>query len=118
MKILLQKIIVMIMVFSFCLNVGAQSKYNPNPTTKDTHKVTKIINLEYKYVPSIKELIANGTFIPADPNEFKKDRSISDHFHFWKEYFMSILIYYHIIYKLRFLLFPDTAKASLQIDAD
>ena len=30
MKILLQKIIVMIMVFSFCLNVGAQSKYNPN----------------------------------------------------------------------------------------
>ena len=73
MKILLQKIIVMIMVFSFCLNVGAQSKYNPNPTTKDTHKVTKIINLEYKYVPSIKELIANGTFIPADPNEFKKE---------------------------------------------
>ena len=61
------------MVFSFCLNVGAQSKYNQNPTTKDTYKVTKIINLEYKYVPSIKELIANGTFIPSDPNEFKKE---------------------------------------------
>ena len=73
MKNLFQKIIAVMVVFTFCFNVNAQSKLNPNPTTKDTYKVTKIINLEYKYVPSIKELIANGTFIPADPNEFKKE---------------------------------------------
>ena len=73
MKNLYQKIIAVMVVFTFCFNVNAQSKLNPNPTTKDTYKVTKIINLEYKYVPSIKELIANGTFIPSDPNEFKKE---------------------------------------------
>jgi len=73
MKNLYQKINAVMLVFMFCFNVNAQSKLNPNPTTKDTYKVTKIINLEYKYVPSIKELIANGTFIPADPNEFKKE---------------------------------------------
>ena len=73
MKNLYQKIIAIMVAFTFCFNVNAQSKLNPNPTTKDTYKVTKIINLEYKYVPSIKELIANGTFIPSDPNEFKKE---------------------------------------------
>ncbi len=73
MKYLSQKLLALIVVFTLSFAVNAQTKYNPNPTTKDTYKVTKIINLEYKYVPSIKELISNGTFIPADPNEFKKE---------------------------------------------
>ena len=72
MKNSVQKLFAIIVVFTLSFAVNAQTKYNPNPTTKDTYKVTKVINLEYKYVPSIKELIENGTFIPADPNEFKK----------------------------------------------
>ena len=44
MKNLYQKIIAVMVVFTFCFNVNAQSKLNPNPTTKDTYKVTKIIN--------------------------------------------------------------------------
>ena len=72
MKNSFQKLFALIVVFTLSFAVNAQTKYNPNPTTKDTYKVTKVINLEYKYVPSIKELIENGTFIPADPNEFKK----------------------------------------------
>ena len=73
MKNSFQKLFALIVVFTLSFAVNAQTKYNPNPTTKDTYKVTKVINLEYKYVPSIKELIENGTFIPADPNEFKKE---------------------------------------------
>jgi hypothetical protein len=72
MKNLFQKLFALVVVFTLSFTVNAQTKYNPNPITKDTYKVTKVINLEYKYVPSIKELIENGTFIPADPNEFKK----------------------------------------------
>ena len=72
MNNLSQKLFALIII-TLSFSVNAQTKYNPNPETKDTYKVTKIINLEYKYVPSIKELIENGTFIPADPNEFKKE---------------------------------------------
>ena len=73
MKNLYAKLLAFTLMITLSFSVNAQTKYNPNPDTKDTYKVTKIINLEYKYVPSIKELIQNGTFIPADPNEFKKE---------------------------------------------
>ena len=73
MKNLYVKLLAFTLMITLSFSVNAQTKYNPNPETKDTYKVTKIINLEYKYVPSIKELIQNGTFIPADPNEFKKE---------------------------------------------
>ena len=65
--------ITVLLLFIFSLNVNSQTKYTPAPDRPDTYKVTQTINLEYKYVPSIKEMINNGTFIPADPNEFKKD---------------------------------------------
>ena len=53
-------------------NLNSQTKFISAPEKPDTFKVTKTINLEYKYVPSINELISTGKFIPADPNEFKK----------------------------------------------
>ena len=73
MKNTFTTLISVLMLFIFSLNVNSQTKYTPAPDRPDTYKVTKTINLEYKYVPSIKEMINNGTFIPADPNEFKKE---------------------------------------------
>ena len=32
-----------------------------------------MINLEYKYIPSITDQIKNGTFVAADPEDYKKD---------------------------------------------
>jgi len=72
MKNIYQKLIAITVITLLSFGVNAQSKFDPIPEKPDTYKVTKTINLEYKYVPSIKELIENGTFIPADPNEFKK----------------------------------------------
>ena len=72
MKNTYQKLIAITVITLLSFGVNAQSKFDPIPEKPDTYKVTKTINLEYKYVPSIKELIENGTFIPADPNEFKK----------------------------------------------
>ena len=74
----LYSVVLMIFVFStFSNDTIAQTKYPPIPKKPDTFKVTKTINLEYKYVPSIKEQIQNGTFIPADPNEFKRQGPVS-----------------------------------------
>ena len=42
MKNLYQNVIAVVIVFMFCFNVNAQSKLNPNPTTKDTYKVTTV----------------------------------------------------------------------------
>ena len=72
MKNIYQKLIAITVITLLSFGVNAQSKFDPIPEKPDTYKVTKTINLEYKYVPSIKELIENGTFIPADPTEFKK----------------------------------------------
>ena len=36
--------------------------------------VTSTVNLEYKYVPSINELINKQTFIPSDPDLYKIKR--------------------------------------------
>ena len=66
-------VLLMIFVFTvFSLNTTAQTKFPQSPEKPDTFKVTNTINLEYKYVASIKEQIQNGTFVPADPNEFKR----------------------------------------------
>ena len=59
----------------FSITIKSQSKYTPLPTVPDTYKVTSTTNLEYKYVPSIKELISSETFIPSDPNLYKNKRS-------------------------------------------
>ena len=61
--------------FIFSITVNSQTKFPPLPKAKDTYKVTSTVTLEYKYVPSIKELINNETFIPSDPNLFKMKRS-------------------------------------------
>ena len=47
---------------------------------------------------------------PSEPHEFKKDRSIADNFHYWKEAFMSILIHYHGIYKKEGIKEPNEVK--------
>tara|TARA_Y100000991_G_scaffold56544_1_gene41370 strand:- start:17401 stop:21453 length:4053 start_codon:yes stop_codon:yes gene_type:complete len=62
-----------LILFAISFNVNSQTKFIQASSKSDTYKVTQTINLDYKYVPSIRELIENGTFIPADPNEFKKD---------------------------------------------
>ena len=54
-------------------NINSQTKFIPSLNKPDNFKVTEVINLDYKYVPSIRELIDNGTFIAADPEEYKKD---------------------------------------------
>ena len=72
MKKLYSVILIFFVFIAFSNDAISQTKYPPIPEKPDTFKVTKTINLEYKYVPSIKEQIQNGTFIPADPNEFKR----------------------------------------------
>ena len=47
---------------------------------------------------------------PNEVHEFKKDRSIADNFYYWKEAFMSILIYYHGIYKKEGIKEPKEVK--------
>ena len=59
----------------FSITIKSQSKYTPFPTAPDTYKVTSTVNLEYKYVASIKDLISSETFIPSDPDLYKNKRS-------------------------------------------
>ena len=73
MKNIYAKLLALTTIITLSFSVNAQTKFTPIPEKPDTYKVTQTINLEYKYVPSIKELIQNGTFIPSDPNEFKKE---------------------------------------------
>ena len=73
MKNIYAKLLALTTIITLSFSLNAQTKFTPIPEKPDTYKVTKTINLEYKYVPSIKELIQNGTFIPSDPNEFKKE---------------------------------------------
>ena len=65
-------IIFFLLVFNYS-NINSQTKFTPSLNKPDNFKVTEVINLDYKYVPSIRELIDNGTFIAADPEEYKKD---------------------------------------------
>ena len=73
MKNIYIKLLALATIITLSFSLNAQTKFTPIPEKPDTYKVTQTINLEYKYVPSIKELIQNGTFIPSDPNEFKKE---------------------------------------------
>ena len=51
----------------------SQVKHTQHSGNNDTFKVKQVIDLEYKFVPSISEQIQNGTFVPADPNDLRKD---------------------------------------------
>ncbi|MEO1943271.1 MAG: hypothetical protein ABGY11_03130, partial [Candidatus Thioglobus sp.] len=72
MKNFLIKTMTLILCVIFTSTINSQTKLNTSPTTPDILKATATINLEYKYVPSIREQIENGTFIPADPEDYKK----------------------------------------------
>ena len=72
MKNIYSFLIFFLVYFVFLLDINAQTKHVVTSDNPDTYKVTNTINLEYKYIPSIREQIQNGTFVPADPNDFKK----------------------------------------------
>ena len=60
-------------LFLFTANYSYSQKTIENSKANENYKVTHVINLEYKYIPSITEQIKNGTFVPADPEDYKKD---------------------------------------------
>ena len=57
----------------FITNFSYSQKTIENSEANENYKVTHVINLEYKYIPSISEQIKNGTFVAADPEDYKKD---------------------------------------------
>ncbi len=57
----------------FTANYIYSQKTIENNEANENYKVTQVINLEYKYIPSITDQIKNGTFVPADPEDYKKD---------------------------------------------
>ena len=61
----------LITLLFFTIEGFSQLKYNSPPPKSDSYKVNKVSNLNYKYIPSFKEQIQNGTFIPANPSDYK-----------------------------------------------
>ena len=57
----------------FTANYIYSQKTIENNEANENYKVTHVINLEYKYIPSITDQIKNGTFVAADPEDYKKD---------------------------------------------
>ena len=57
----------------FTANYIYSQKTIENKEANENYKVTYVINLEYKYIPSITDQIKNGTFVAADPEDYKKD---------------------------------------------
>ena len=62
-----------LLLFLFTANYIYSQKTIENNEANENYKVTHVINLEYKYIPSITDQIKNGTFVPADPEDYKKD---------------------------------------------
>ena len=60
-------------MFLFTANFIYSQKTIENSEANKNYKVTHVINLEYKYIPSITDQIKNGTFVAADPEDYKKD---------------------------------------------
>ena len=50
----------------------SQNKKAEENDEVESYKVNSVKTLDYKYVPSINELIRNGTFIPEDPENYLK----------------------------------------------
>ena len=63
----------LLFLFLFTANYSYAQKTIENSEPNENYKVTHVINLEYKYIPSITEQIKNGTFVAADPEDYKKD---------------------------------------------
>ena len=62
-----------LLLFLFTANLIYSQKTIENSEANENYKVTHVINLEYKYIPSITDQIKNGTFVAADPEDYKKD---------------------------------------------
>ena len=62
-----------LLLFLFTANYIYSQKTIENNEANENYKVTHVINLEYKYIPSITDQIKNGTFVAADPEDYKKD---------------------------------------------
>ena len=62
-----------LLLFLFTANYIYSQKTIENSEANENYKVTLVINLEYKYIPSITDQIKNGTFVAADPEDYKKD---------------------------------------------
>ena len=62
-----------LLLFLFSANYIYSQKTIENSEANENYKVTLVINLEYKYIPSITDQIKNGTFVAADPEDYKKD---------------------------------------------
>ena len=62
-----------LLLFLFSANYIYSQKTIENSEANENYKVTHVINLEYKYIPSITDQIKNGTFVAADPEDYKKD---------------------------------------------
>ena len=62
-----------LLLFLFTANYIYSQKTIENSEANENYKVTHVINLEYKYIPSITDQIKNGTFVAADPEDYKKD---------------------------------------------
>ena len=62
-----------LLLFLFTANNIYSQKTIENGEANENYKVTHVINLEYRYIPSIMDQIKNGTFVAADPEDYKKD---------------------------------------------
>ena len=62
-----------LLLFLFTANYIYSQKTIENSEANENYKLTHVINLEYKYIPSITDQIKNGTFVAADPEDYKKD---------------------------------------------
>ncbi|MEC7173735.1 MAG: hypothetical protein VXW04_04430, partial [Bacteroidota bacterium] len=59
--------------FALTIQGISQEKQTQFSKKPDTFKATQIENLQYRYMPSFKDQIENGTFIAANPNDYKKE---------------------------------------------
>ena len=69
----MKKSFFILLLFLFTANLIYSQKTIENSEANKNYKVTHVINLEYKYIPSITDQIKNGTFVAADPEDYKKD---------------------------------------------
>ena len=66
-------LLILIIFFFFSVDINSQKADTfPSDDGPDVYRATSTATLNYKYVPSINELIQNGTFIPEDRDTYMK----------------------------------------------
>mgnify|MGYP001443833202 FL=1 len=69
----LKKTVFLLNIFLLSISLlFSQNKEAVENVEVESYKVNSVKTLDYKYVPSINELIRNGTFIPEDPENYLK----------------------------------------------